>query len=112
MYVRTVTANEYEETIHGVRVTDPYRWLEDRTSIETRDWIKEQRLRYDAYFANTAEVEYLRAQVHSYLNVDRIDQPVRVADRLFYRRRKKDQEQGSIYLKFSNSGQERLLVDA
>ena len=30
------------DTIHGVVFEDPYRWLEDRYSLETLDWIKKQ----------------------------------------------------------------------
>ena len=30
------------ETIHGVTITDPYRWLEDQDSPETRAWIESQ----------------------------------------------------------------------
>ncbi len=29
--------------LHGVPVTDPFRWLEDQNSIGTREWIHEQR---------------------------------------------------------------------
>src|SRR5262245_33355477 len=30
------------ETLHGVTITDPYRWLEDQNSAETRAWINAQ----------------------------------------------------------------------
>ena len=30
------------DNLHGVKVEDPYRWLEDQQSPETRKWIKEQ----------------------------------------------------------------------
>src|SRR5260370_17977823 len=30
---------EVKETIHGVEIVDPYRWLEDQNSPETRAWI-------------------------------------------------------------------------
>jgi len=30
------------ESIHGMDVADPYRWLEDQNSPETRSWIDEQ----------------------------------------------------------------------
>src|SRR5258708_35306323 len=30
------------ETVHGVQIKDPYRWLEDQNSPETRAWIGEQ----------------------------------------------------------------------
>ena len=31
------------ETIHGVEITDPYRWLEDQNSPQTRTWINSQK---------------------------------------------------------------------
>src|SRR5579872_3158492 len=30
------------ETIHGVEITDPYRWLENQKSPATREWIERQ----------------------------------------------------------------------
>src|SRR4051794_37886833 len=30
------------EILHGVKITDPYRWLEDQKSHETRAWIEAQ----------------------------------------------------------------------
>ena len=30
------------ETLHGVSFTDPYRWLEDQSSAETRAWVDAQ----------------------------------------------------------------------
>jgi prolyl oligopeptidase len=38
---RTRTDN-VQEVLHGVTVTDPYRWLEDQNSPETRAWIQEE----------------------------------------------------------------------
>src|SRR6478735_2769863 len=30
------------ETLHGVSIADPYRWLEDPDSLETVDWVRRQ----------------------------------------------------------------------
>jgi prolyl oligopeptidase len=99
------------EVLHGVRITDQFRWLEDRTSEATSAWIAAQKLRHDSYFAEMPGLEVLRARVSGYLNVNVLDQPVKVAGRFFYRRRRKDQEQGCICVQDTLDGQERVLVD-
>src|SRR5690349_18847286 len=37
------------ETHHGVAVADPYRWLEDMGSAETRRWVSDENAVTDAY---------------------------------------------------------------
>ena len=97
------------DVLHGVKVVDPYRWLEERNSPETTAWIQEQRSRHGAYFAQIAEFDVLRDRVMNHLNREVIDQPIRLDSRLFYRRRKADQEQGSICIR--EKDEERVLFD-
>lgn len=99
------------EVLHGIKVTDRFRWLENRSSEATSAWIAEQELRHDAYFAEMDGLATLRAQVAEYLNVEAVDQPVAVAGRVFYRRRKRDQEQGCICVKRACDDHEQVLVD-
>ena len=37
------------ETLHGITITDPYRWLEDQDSPETRAWLDRQNQYTQAY---------------------------------------------------------------
>lgn len=30
------------EVLHGIEVTDPYRWVEDQDSPQTRNWLEKQ----------------------------------------------------------------------
>ena len=99
------------EVLHGVRVYDPYRWLEDRALPETHQWILEQRKRLGAYYSACDLLDTLRSRVERSLNVEIVDQPARVGDRYFCRRRKKGQEQACIYVRDRRDGIERLLVD-
>lgn len=99
------------ELLHGVEVTDRFRWLEDRTSESTSAWIVGQQLRHDAYFAKITGIDALRRQVAEHLNAETVDQPVVVAGRVFYRRRWRNQEQGSICVKSVGDSEERVLVD-
>jgi prolyl oligopeptidase len=100
-----------DEVIHGVAVRDPYRWLEERSSAATKQWIRDQQLRCDAYFSACDRLEALRLRVRSHLDVPVVDQPVRVGGRYFFRRRNRGQEQASLYMKEKATGMERLLVD-
>lgn len=100
-----------EETLHGVQVQDPYRWLEDRALPETERWIQEQRVRCDAYFSSCDILKTLRSRVLGFLNVEVVDQPAKAGGHYFYRRRDRNQEQARIYVKNADTGIERLLVD-
>jgi len=37
------------DILHGVKVVDPYRWLEDRDSDQTREWLSEQMRVHERY---------------------------------------------------------------
>ena len=44
------------ERIHGIEVADPYRWLEDANSIQTREWLVKQQEHAARYFTYTERV--------------------------------------------------------
>ena len=100
-----------EEVIHGVKVSDPYRRLEDHGSPETEDWILEQRRRHNAYVAGLSGLERLRTHVTRYLNVETVDQLAKTGHLYFYRRRQVDQEQACICVREIANGRECVLVD-
>jgi len=100
-----------QETLHGVTVRDPYRWLEDRSLPETEEWIREQQRQCETYFEACPDLDTLERRVRDYLNVEVVDQPARVEDRYFYRKRRRSEEQGSLYVRRFGTEIERLLVD-
>lgn len=97
--------------LHGVTVIDPFRWLEDRTSTETQEWLDFQKRVHDEYFSRLPDVECLRSRVSEYLDVEVVEQPAKVGNRYFFRRRRKGQEQACICVRDIETGTERVLVD-
>jgi len=47
--------SDFAETLHGRTIADPYRWLEDPDSDETRDWVRRQNLYTEEIFAGIGE---------------------------------------------------------
>ena len=100
-----------EETIHGVQIRDPYRWLEDGGLQEAASWIRAQQLICDSYFDDCAEMRPLERIVQNYLDVVIIDQPARVGERYIYRKHFQNQEQACLCVRDISSGQENVLLD-
>jgi prolyl oligopeptidase len=99
------------ETLHGVSVADPYRWLEDRSSRETARWLAKQSAGFENYVRKLGSLETLRERVRNYVDVESVDQIGMVHDRFFYRKRGIADQQPSIYVMELSDRSERVLVD-
>jgi prolyl oligopeptidase len=101
---------------HGQPVGDPYRWLEDATAAETRQFVAEQ----NAYTHNVLEGipgrDGLRQRVEQLLTIGRVASPRIGGNRYFYERRDGRQNQAVVYVREGRQGQghqseERALID-
>lgn len=96
---------------HGVKVPDPYRWLEDQNSPETRAWIKTE----DDYTRATLDAlrgrDTIRQRLAALMNVDVIGVPREEAGRYFFSRRKVGQDLPVVYVRQGPDGPDRVLLD-
>lgn len=99
------------EILHGVAVTDPYRWLEDQDSRRTREWIFEQTRYARAYLDNIPDREQIQKRIGQFLAVETQDSAQRAGGRYFFRKRLPHQEQACIYMRETAEGRDELLVD-
>jgi len=99
------------EVLHGVTVSDPYRWLEEQDSPRTRAWIEEQRSYARACLDSFPGRDRIRQRIQEFLAVETYDSLQKSGSRYFFRKRFPDQEQPCIYMRQGISGEEHLLVD-
>src|SRR5258708_4241610 len=99
------------EMLHGVSVTDPYRWLEDQNSPRTRKWVEEQAVYTRAYLDAIPGRERIRKRVSELLSVPPTAEPWNVGSRYFFLRRYEDKEQPAIVMRNELFGEETTLVD-
>jgi prolyl oligopeptidase len=99
------------DVLHGVPITDPYRWLEDQNSPQTRAWIDDQTRYARGCLDALRGRERIRARVQELLDVEVVDSFLKNGRRYFFRKRLRGQEQPSICFREGPGGQDVLLVD-
>ncbi|HET9080976.1 MAG TPA: prolyl oligopeptidase family serine peptidase [Trebonia sp.] len=100
------------EELHGYRVADPYRWLEDADSAGTREWLAAQESLWQRYREGLPGREEFAARVRQLLRVGTVGLPAWRGTARFSVRRDPDQEHGVLYVSDAGiSGAERVLID-
>ena len=100
-----------EEELHGVKLRDPYRWLEDGESPESRQWIQQQSAYSARYLDQVASRERIRTRMEEILRSGSISTPVEAGGRYFYSRRADDQDQPVVYMRQGLRGEDQTLLD-
>lgn len=98
------------ETLHGVRVADPYRWLEDPDSPETRAWLAAQDQLAAPYLGALPLRGRFRQRLEELLRVGWVGGPTWRGERCFFQRREPGQEMAVLLVREAG-GSERVLVD-
>ncbi len=102
---------EQYDTYFGVKVADPYRWLEDENSPETARWVEEQN---KLTFSYLDKIPY-RAQVKDRLtkiyNYARYAAPYRRGDYWFFSKNDGLQNQSVIYIQKGLDGTPEVFLD-
>jgi len=100
------------ETIHGVSVTDPYRWLEDSKSPATRAWLEAQMKYTEDYLSQVKIRPEVVKRLTELVRVESYSIPVEREDKYFFKKRLPEENQGSIYVRNGLRGNDERLVDA
>lgn len=101
------------ETLFGVSVADPYRWLEDdvRTNPEVAAWVAAQNRVTDAYLATLPARDWFRSRMTELYRYERFGIPRARGNRYFYTRNDGTQNQSVLYVRDGLDGQGRVLLD-
>ncbi|HEY4597795.1 MAG TPA: prolyl oligopeptidase family serine peptidase, partial [Thermoanaerobaculia bacterium] len=102
---------EQVDEYHGVKVADPYRWLEDLDSQQTRDWVAAQSRLTADYLAAIPEREPIRKRLTELWNYERYTAPIQHGGRYFFTRNDGLQNQNVLYRVDTLGGTPRLLLD-
>jgi prolyl oligopeptidase len=103
--------DDVREVMHGVELVDPYHWLEDADSPETRAWIAAQN-DYTRSFLDALSVrERIRGRISEMLIHDSVGAPIERNGEYFFLKRGAEQDLWSVYRRIGIGGQDELLID-
>ena len=110
--VYPITAKvEQVDELHGVKVADPYRWLEDDQSPRTREWVAAQnRVTFD-YLGAIPEREAIQRRLRELWNYERYGVPFQRGGRYFFTKNDGLQNQSVLYVAESLEAKPRTLLD-
>ncbi len=99
------------ETLHGVAVADPYRWLEDLDSEDTQAWVAAQNKVTFDYLGTISERDQIRSRLTELWNYERYGLPFHEGKNYFWSRNDGLQNQSVLYTASSLNGDPRTLLD-
>ena len=107
----TARKSDVVDDYHGTRVPDPYRWLEDPDSPESRAWIEAQNRLTEAYLAAIPARTIIRDRLTKLWNYPKYGPPFRKAGRYFFLKNDGLQNQSVLYKQASLAATPETLLD-
>ena len=99
------------DTYFGTQVPDPYRWLEEIDSPQTRAWVSAEAALTASYFAGIPQRPALYRHLQAMANYERIGAPYHIKNHYFYTYNSGLQNQAVLYTMDGPHGKPRVLID-
>ncbi|MGF1934694.1 MAG: prolyl oligopeptidase family protein [Nostoc sp. ChiQUE02] len=99
------------DNYHGTLVADPYRWLEDPDSEETRTWIEAQNQITFGYLSEIPTREKIKQRLTKLWDYEKYGIPFKEGERYFYFKNDGLQNQNVFYTLKTLDDQPKVLLD-
>jgi prolyl oligopeptidase len=96
---------------HGTEVKDPYRWLEDDHSAETKSWVAAQNATTSAYLGTLPQRGDIRERLQKLWNYERVGQPTEKGGKWFFMKNSGLQNQSVLHVADGLDAEPRVLLD-
>lgn len=102
----TVTDNYF-----GTKVADPYRWLEDDQSAETKEWVQRQNLVTNGYLSQIPYRDAIKKRLEQIWNFEKFGTPFREGGKYYFFKNDGLQNQSVFYQQESLESQPVVVLD-
>lgn len=105
------TRGDQVDDYHGTKIADPYRWLEQLDTDETKSWVEAQNKLTFGYLENIPQRKAIRARLEELWNYERFGLPRVRKGKYFYTRNDGLQNQSVLYVADGLNAEPRVLLD-
>ena len=109
-YPESHTVDQVDD-YHGRKIADPYRWLEEPDSAETKAWVTAQNKATEEYLSEVSARPRIKSRLTELWNYVRYGVPQVRGGRYFYHRNDGLQNQAILYTADSLTDEPRVLLD-
>ncbi len=102
---------DHVDTYFGVKVPDPYRWLEDDNAPETMKWVEAENKVTFKYLGKIPFRSKIKARLEKLFNYPRYGAPFRNGRHFFFSKNDGLQNQSVLYMQKGLEGTPELLID-
>jgi prolyl oligopeptidase len=99
------------DSYHGTLVADPYRWLEDPDSEQTRAWIEAQNKVTFGYLQQISSREKIKQRLTQLWDYEKYSLPFKEGDRYFFFKNDGLQNQSVLYTLKTLDSEPKVLLD-
>jgi prolyl oligopeptidase len=110
IYPTSLTVDQIDE-YHGTKVADPYRWLEDPDSDQSRNWIESENQITASYLQNIPVRETLKQRLTELWDYEKYSSPFKQGEHYFYFKNDGLQNQSVLYTLPNLEAEPRVLLD-
>ncbi len=105
------TRGNVVDDYQGVKVADPYRWLEVLDSPETRDWVMAEARLTESFLEKIPALEPIKKRLTALLNFEKYGMPFHKGPRYFYTLNSGLQQQSVLYTTIGLTGTPTVALD-
>lgn len=110
IYPTTAKVDQIDE-YHGVKIADPYRWLENPDTPETKAWVEAQNQVTFAYLNQIPARDKIKQRLTQLWDYEKYGIPFKEGDRYFYYKNDGLQNQAVLYTLKSLDDEPKVLID-
>ena len=110
-YPQTRQDSSVVDDYFGTQVADPYRWLENDTSVETQQWVEAQRAVTQDYLSHIPFRGAIKDRLTQIVNYERYSAPSKRFGRYMFSKNDGLQNQNVIYIQSALDAEAEVLLD-